>query len=953
MGLSNSLYASISGLNTMGNAMSVLGDNVANVNTIAFKSSRATFQDVLSQSLATAAGSAQVGRGVTLSTVDGLFAQGSFETTSTPTDLAIGGEGFFMLRAADSAQADMYTRAGEFRFDTAGFLINPVGHFVQGWTINSTSGEIEGTIGDIQLGKSTPPVATTMIDVIVNVDSRKNNEINETRLFEAWDGRNAAAAVPTDPIDAAAYEYTTAIKIYDSKGAAHDVSIYFDRTTQDNQWEFLVTTEPGEDHRTLSDGLDVNGNLDGTNDELTIYAPDSTFNYNNHKGAGALLYGVINFSTSGDIDQIYGWKVPPDGKVDPASNTNRIVLNTTDQYYSFESNFTGAAVNQSIMLNFGARFSGQTTDLAQVLVSDRGAVSTAGGANYITKETLWSSVFDSAGIQVTTGDTFFFSGYDNDGTMVSGIYTVNTTEKVLALLTRLDNTFGCTATIDSQGRIRMTDKTGGDSGMYVTSFTLVSANNATPFGGAALVGNHARVSGGGTNNFFTTDGTTPATSTSALLNTLRDDSNVLIADGDEFQFTGNAVTGGAATANFTVGAASTVQDLLNFLEDLYDDGNAANNSYLSNNTVTATLGSDGRIRIVDNTGGTSMVVTLTATVGGASRPLGPDGSTFAAQAVYASKINITTSKQQAVSLGRGVTTTTGSEPVITAATDWSNVYDTSGSGLAVAGGNQFVFDGVRGDGTAVNATFTVGTDFGPPITVRTNTVVDLLTWLEDQFDAEASIDGAGRLVLTDRRADEAATGGYSSSLRINSVTYPLGAAQAQPWGTGTFETILSDNASEDGSRMGDRVTIEFTTEALASTQYANSSTTIFQDQNGFAAGFLQSVAVDTAGIITGNYSNGQVLKKAQVSLASFNNSQGLRKEGGNIFRETTQSGAPVTGAPGTNGLGSIAPNSLEQSNVDLGTEFVKLITTQRGFQANSKIITTTDEMLADLINIKR
>ncbi|HSR36468.1 MAG TPA: flagellar hook-basal body complex protein, partial [Desulfurivibrionaceae bacterium] len=88
-------------------------------------------------------------------------------------------------------------------------------------------------------------------------------------------------------------------------------------------------------------------------------------------------------------------------------------------------------------------------------------------------------------------------------------------------------------------------------------------------------------------------------------------------------------------------------------------------------------------------------------------------------------------------------------------------------------------------------------------------------------------------------------------------------------------------------------------------------------------------------------------------LASFNNTQGLRKEGGNIFRETTESGAPVTGAPGTNGLGSIAPNSLEQSNVDLGTEFVKLITTQRGFQANSKIITTTDEMLNDLINIKR
>ncbi|MCK5196535.1 MAG: flagellar hook-basal body complex protein, partial [Desulfobulbaceae bacterium] len=116
---------------------------------------------------------------------------------------------------------------------------------------------------------------------------------------------------------------------------------------------------------------------------------------------------------------------------------------------------------------------------------------------------------------------------------------------------------------------------------------------------------------------------------------------------------------------------------------------------------------------------------------------------------------------------------------------------------------------------------------------------------------------------------------------------------------------------------------------------------------------LQSVSVDTEGVITGNYSNGQVLEKAQVALANFASLAGLYKQGGNIYRETTDSGAPVSGVPGTNGLGTIAPNALEMSNVDLGTEFVKLITVQRAFQANSKIITTTDEMLNDLINIKR
>ncbi len=797
MGLSNSLYASISGLSTMGNAMSVLGDNVANVNTIAFKSSRATFQDVLSQSIATAAGSAQIGRGVTLSTIDGLFAQGSFESTSTATDLAIGGDGFFMLRAAGSAQADMYTRAGEFRFNTEGYLINPSGAFVQGWTINPTSGEIQGTIGDINLGKSTPPVASTKVDVIVNVDSRQNNEVTEARLYDAWDGRNAAAAVPSDPIASTAYNYTSAIKVYDSKGAAHDVSIYFDRTTKDNQWEFLVTCPPLEDHRNLTTGVDASGNLNGTNDELTIYAPDTTYNAAKDKGAGALLYGTIDFSVSGEISKISAWRVPPDGKVDPASDVNRITLGSTDQYYTFDTNFTGAATNQAIALNLGATYTGQTTALPQILVSDKGASSTAGGTTPITKETLWSSVFDSAGAQMANGDVFTFSGYDHGGNAVSGSYTVNTAEKVQSLLDQLDTTFSCTATIDAQGRIVMTDKTGGPSGMYVTNFTTTSANSANPFG---------------------------------------------------------------------------------------------------------------------------------------------------------SEINITTSKQEVVSPGRGITNLGPPVSVINATTDWGNVLNSAGAG-PLANGNTFTFAGTRGDGSAVNATFTVGTDYGPPLTAPSGKVNDLLFWLENQFNAEASIDGDGRLVLTDRTANE--PNGYTSQLSVTSVANTGAATNLFGPPATTFATIPSDLTGEDGSMQGETTSTDFNTEALSSTQYANSSTTIFQNQNGFAAGFLQSVSVDTTGVITGNYSNGQVLKKAQVALASFNNVQGLRKEGGNIFRETTDSGAPVTGAPGTNGLGSISPNSLEQSNVDLGTEFVKLITTQRGFQANSKVITTTDDMLSDLINIKR
>jgi flagellar hook protein FlgE len=92
---------------------------------------------------------------------------------------------------------------------------------------------------------------------------------------------------------------------------------------------------------------------------------------------------------------------------------------------------------------------------------------------------------------------------------------------------------------------------------------------------------------------------------------------------------------------------------------------------------------------------------------------------------------------------------------------------------------------------------------------------------------------------------------------------------------------------------------------------------------------------------------------AQVALADFPSYAGLAKQGSNLYSESLASGQALVSAPGASGMGSVAPNTLEMSNVDLATEFVELITTQRAFQANSKVITASDEVLAELINIKR
>jgi len=137
------------------------------------------------------------------------------------------------------------------------------------------------------------------------------------------------------------------------------------------------------------------------------------------------------------------------------------------------------------------------------------------------------------------------------------------------------------------------------------------------------------------------------------------------------------------------------------------------------------------------------------------------------------------------------------------------------------------------------------------------------------------------------------------------------------------------------------------------TQYPIDSATNYQAQDGFPPGTLTSVSVDADGVISGHYSNGQIINQYQITLANFGDPVALTKEGNNLFSANNKTGDAYKYAPGVSGTGKINPNSLEQSNVDLATEFVKMIVAQRGFQANSRVITTSDEVLQELMNLKR
>lgn len=144
-----SIYSSLSALNAFGKGMQVKSNNLANVNTVGFKSAAGTCQDIASQSTSAASGTSQVGRGCGLSNFADAFTQGPIERTGNSTDLAIEGDGFFVLRRSKSDET-VYSRAGDFHFNAQGALVNPEGHGVQGWRLDENGARV-GSLEDIRL----------------------------------------------------------------------------------------------------------------------------------------------------------------------------------------------------------------------------------------------------------------------------------------------------------------------------------------------------------------------------------------------------------------------------------------------------------------------------------------------------------------------------------------------------------------------------------------------------------------------------------------------------------------------------------------------------------------------------------------------------------------------------------------------------------------------------------
>ena len=347
MPLSGALFSSVSGLDSTSTAISVVGDNIANVNTTGFKARRTEFADVLGQSISTAGGFSQIGAGTKVSDIRSLFTQGTFETTSRSTDVAIEGRGFFI---ADGPQGRVYTRAGIFNFDEDGFLVNPEGRNVQGFGIDPLTGLSNGQLGNIQIATAiSPPRTSSTLDLSVNLFA---NDPIQAGGFDPSDPTTASHAVP--------------VNVYDSLGNRHSLSVFFSKTSNNN-WEWNAALAPGETTTPPASPTDPwvvqgSGTLAFDATGTLTGATGTSISLNFAGGAAAAQPLTLGFTNAGTPTTQFG------GASATGSSTSQA---TASQTNSFSQDGFAAGTLQQINIdtqgNLSGTFSnGETIALAQL-----------------------------------------------------------------------------------------------------------------------------------------------------------------------------------------------------------------------------------------------------------------------------------------------------------------------------------------------------------------------------------------------------------------------------------------------------------------------------------------------------------------------------------------------------------------------------------------------------------
>ncbi|EAL0231996.1 flagellar hook protein FlgE [Campylobacter coli] len=836
-----SLWSGVSGLQAHQVAMDVEGNNISNVNTKGFKYSRADFGTMFSQTvkIATAptdgrggSNPLQIGLGVSVSSTTRIHSQGSVQTTNKNTDVAINGDGFFMV-SDDGGLTRYLTRDGDFKLDAYGNFVNNAGFVVQGWNINWDDQTIDSSRTPqnifIDPGMHIPAAKSTEVAIKANLNSGLNIGTSSRNLYalDSVHGWNTKTQRAEDENDTGTTQFYTT-----SKNA-------------------VEVTEKGVDAGSL---FNANGTGLNLRDGQGIWVSYADAKFTTDKPANVNVF-------------------------DPNNHTNQ----NGSIFWGDKDN----AVNLDITLN------GVNIQNANIRSLDEAIA-------YINTFTAPTDTRDGTGVKAVKkadGSGIEFVNDNADGTTDNmkninlTVHQANTAgERHQINWVAANNNFTATSTKNNANSVWI--PTAANVNGNAESIQIITAHKYVYSSTPVNIPPMYNPDGGP--QFQPGVGNNPPTDPASL--------NYW-----------NAIQG--SLKNSDARTFRTTEDLRELLQrdarygvDYDGDGSKTYDADDINQAVKVVVTENGNFAI-SNANETSTIPANAATTN-------PKNMSF----------NIT-----AYSNKQGTVSTNDAFTKIFKAFD----------GVLTVGGQ------IKESEQLKLSAFSAGLEIYDSLGSKHT--------LEVQFVKQSTTQDGGNEWQMIIRVPEPAEINTTGEGPTNII---VGTARFNNDGSLANYTPRTINFSpNNGAAPNQQIKLSFGTsgsnDGLVSSNSA--STLTGQATDGYTSGNLKpdAIRVDDKGNILGEFTNGKTFAVAKIAMASVANNSGLEEIGGNLFKVTANSGAIVVGEAGTGGRGEMKTSALEMSNVDLSRSLTELIIIQRGYQANSKTISTSDQMLQTLIQLKQ
>lgn len=849
-----SLWSGVSGLQAHQVAMDVEGNNISNVNTTGFKYSRADFGTMFSQTvkIATAptdgrggSNPLQIGLGVSVSSTTRIHSQGSVQTTDKNTDVAINGDGFFMV-SDDGGLTRYLTRSGDFKLDAYGNFVNNAGFVVQGWNINWDNQTIDSSRSPqnifIDPGMHIPAAKSTEVAIKANLNSGLNIGTSSRNLYalDSVHGWNNKTQRPEDENDTGTTQFYTT-----SKNA-------------------VEVTEKGVDAGSLF-------NANGTGLNL-------------REGQGIWVsYADAKFTT----DRANGANVF-DPNLTVAQQNNVIFWGNKDISVTLDINLNGVRIQNDNIRSLDEAIA------------------------YINTFTAPTDTRDGTGVKAVKkadGSGIEFVNDNADGT------TDNM--KNIDLTVNVGNSAGERNTINYDANTGVFSPQGGN---------LTTAQNNTDWiAGAAQVGQPQNVKVVTAHKYIYSSN--PVT-IPPMINP---------DGGPAFQpNNGNRPTDPASAnywdaiqgslKNTTERTFRTTEDLRELLQRDARYGVDYNGSGIIDNATPTFDANDinQAVKVVVTENGNFAISNANET------------STIPANAGAGANAATTNPKNMSFN----ITAYSNKQGTVSTNDAFTKIFKAFDGPLVI--GNQ-----IKESEQLKLSAFSAGLEIYDSLGSKHT--------LEVQFVKQSTTQDGGNEWQMIIRVPEPAEINTTGEGPTNII---VGTARFNNDGSLASYTPRTINFSpNNGAAPNQQIKLSFGTsgsnDGLVSSNSA--STLTGQATDGYTSGNLKpdAIRVDDKGNILGEFTNGKTFAVAKIAMASVANNSGLEEIGGNLFKVTANSGAIVVGEAGTGGRGEMKTSALEMSNVDLSRSLTELIIIQRGYQANSKTISTSDQMLQTLIQLKQ